>query len=172
MANSETHYIKYRLSTPKSAMREKNKANQKPRASKAQVKNAVALAVVVVTSAGLSFGGSRTVRDGLGVDQIMSQVKLVNARGELVEVETEFEAVVKIFGVSKGKKNSKRSKTGFNKIAALGTCMINNPSLMPSNESVLGSRVDHLMLKLVAVAGVQDLEVKGAEWSRDFMQRF
>ncbi|RYC55503.1 hypothetical protein CHU98_g10704 [Xylaria longipes] len=87
---------------------------------------------------------AKTVRDGLGVDQIMSQVKLVNARGELVEVETEFEAVVKIFGVS----------------------------VLPSNESVLGSRVDHLMLKLVAVAGVQDLEVKGAEWSRDFMQRF
>lgn len=37
-------------------------------------------------------------------------------------------------------------------------------------ESVFGSRVDHLMLELVAMTGVQELEAKGAEWSRNLIQ--
>ncbi|KAF2969151.1 hypothetical protein GQX73_g4413 [Xylaria multiplex] len=40
----------------------------------------------------------------------------------------------------------------------------------PSTESVFGSRVDHLMVELVAMTGVQDLEAKGAEWSRSLIQ--
>ncbi|TRX89925.1 hypothetical protein FHL15_009197 [Xylaria flabelliformis] len=40
----------------------------------------------------------------------------------------------------------------------------------PSKESVFGSRVDHLMLEFVATTGVQELEIKGAEWARDSMQ--
>ncbi|KAI0904865.1 hypothetical protein F4823DRAFT_169029 [Ustulina deusta] len=39
-----------------------------------------------------------------------------------------------------------------------------------STESVFGSRFDHLMLELVAMTGVQDLEAKGAEWSRGLLQ--
>ncbi|KAI0115636.1 hypothetical protein GGR51DRAFT_576675 [Nemania sp. FL0031] len=38
-----------------------------------------------------------------------------------------------------------------------------------SKESVFGSRVDHLMIELVAMTGVQDLEAKGAEWSRNLV---
>ncbi|KAI1273017.1 FAD-binding domain-containing protein [Xylaria sp. FL0933] len=40
----------------------------------------------------------------------------------------------------------------------------------PSTESVFGSRVDHLMLELVAMTPVQDLEIKGAEWSRELLR--
>ncbi|KAJ2976933.1 hypothetical protein NUW58_g7963 [Xylaria curta] len=40
----------------------------------------------------------------------------------------------------------------------------------PSNESVFGSRVDHLMLELVSMTGVQELEAKSAEWSGNFLQ--
>ncbi|KAI8945370.1 FAD-binding domain-containing protein [Xylaria longipes] len=39
-----------------------------------------------------------------------------------------------------------------------------------SEESVFGSRFDHLMVELVAMTGVQDLETKGAEWSRAFLK--
>ncbi|KAI1169888.1 FAD-binding domain-containing protein [Nemania sp. FL0916] len=39
-----------------------------------------------------------------------------------------------------------------------------------NTDSVFGSRVDHLMLELVAMTGVQDLESKGAEWSNAFIQ--
>lgn len=40
----------------------------------------------------------------------------------------------------------------------------------PSKESVFGSRVDHIMVELVSMTPIQDLETKGAEWSRDFLQ--
>jgi hypothetical protein len=39
-----------------------------------------------------------------------------------------------------------------------------------SKESVFGSRVDHIMVELVSMTPVQDLEIKGAEWSRDFIR--
>ncbi|KAI0189765.1 hypothetical protein EV127DRAFT_340548 [Xylaria flabelliformis] len=39
-----------------------------------------------------------------------------------------------------------------------------------SEESVFGSRFDHLMIELVAMTGVQDLEAKGAEWSQAFLK--
>lgn len=39
-----------------------------------------------------------------------------------------------------------------------------------SKQSVFGSRVDHVMLELVAMTPAQELEIKGAEWSRDFMR--
>ncbi|KAI1751588.1 FAD-binding domain-containing protein [Xylaria castorea] len=123
--------------------------------------------------------------------------------------------------------DQKEGKKWFDKIAALGTCIMNNPepksvsaftafnetmivygsygrgytlnlnkyskktaevlakcmSLIPgggmalsvhslrapapSKESVFGSRVDHLMLEFVALTGMQELEIKGAEWARD-----
>lgn len=40
----------------------------------------------------------------------------------------------------------------------------------PSESSVFGARVDHLMLELVAVTGLKELELKGAEWSRDLLR--
>ncbi|KAK5636773.1 hypothetical protein RRF57_012485 [Xylaria bambusicola] len=39
----------------------------------------------------------------------------------------------------------------------------------PSEDSVFGARVDHLMLELVAMTGVQDLELKGEEWARSLL---
>ncbi|KAI1164541.1 hypothetical protein F5B18DRAFT_615142 [Nemania serpens] len=39
-----------------------------------------------------------------------------------------------------------------------------------NKESVFGSRVDHLMLELVAVTPIQDFEAKGAEWARSFIR--
>ncbi|KAI0968680.1 hypothetical protein F4678DRAFT_442477 [Xylaria arbuscula] len=40
----------------------------------------------------------------------------------------------------------------------------------PSDDSVFGSRFDHLMVELVALTPVQDLELKGAEWSKGLIQ--
>ncbi|KAI0513299.1 hypothetical protein F5B22DRAFT_647844 [Xylaria bambusicola] len=40
----------------------------------------------------------------------------------------------------------------------------------PSEKSVFGARVDHLILELVAMTGVKDLELKGEEWARGLFQ--
>ncbi|KAI1360884.1 FAD-binding domain-containing protein [Xylaria arbuscula] len=39
-----------------------------------------------------------------------------------------------------------------------------------SEESVFGARVDHIMLELVAMSGVQDFGPKGEEWAQKFLQ--
>lgn len=39
-----------------------------------------------------------------------------------------------------------------------------------NKESVFGTRVDHLMLEVIAITPVQGLEAKGAEWARSLVQ--
>ncbi|TGJ80430.1 hypothetical protein E0Z10_g8337 [Xylaria hypoxylon] len=41
---------------------------------------------------------------------------------------------------------------------------------VPSTESLFSSRVDHLMIEVIAITSVQDLEVKGADWARGLVE--
>ncbi|KAI1503402.1 FAD-binding domain-containing protein [Biscogniauxia marginata] len=50
---------------------------------------------------------------------------------------------------------------------AVSIHMLRAPS--PSEESVFGSRVEHHMVELVAMTPVEDLETKGAQWAREFI---
>jgi hypothetical protein len=40
----------------------------------------------------------------------------------------------------------------------------------PSEESVFGARVDHLMLEVISLTSMKDLETKGDEWARSLLQ--
>ncbi|KAI0403717.1 hypothetical protein F4802DRAFT_284314 [Xylaria palmicola] len=40
----------------------------------------------------------------------------------------------------------------------------------PSEESVFGSRVDHIMLEVISLTGVRELEAKGEEWGSNFLR--